>query len=129
MGLLYDSSLMADDDPYEIVEDGQPTGMVELPVEWIKDDAIYFNMDRSSGLRPYTPPSSVLEIFRSEFDGAYAEHGLFVLTMHPHIIGHRSRVALLERLIEHIRGHAGVWFATHADIARYVKEASRLSTP
>ena len=40
-----------------------------------------------------------------------------------------SRVALLERLIEHIRGHAGVWFATHADIARYVKEASRLSTP
>jgi peptidoglycan-N-acetylglucosamine deacetylase len=129
MGLLYDSSLMADDDPYEILEDGQPTGMVELPVEWIKDDAIYFNMDRFSGLRPYTPPSSVLEIFTAEFDGAYAEHGLFLLTMHPHIIGHRSRVALLERLIEHIRGHAGVWFATHADIARYVKEASRLSTP
>jgi peptidoglycan/xylan/chitin deacetylase (PgdA/CDA1 family) len=129
MGLLYDSSLMADDDPYEIVEDGQPTGMVELPVEWIKDDAIYFNMDRFSGLRPYTPPSSVLEIFTSEFDGAYAEHGLFLLTMHPHIIGHRSRVALLERLIEHIRGHAGVWFATHAEIARYVKEASRLTTP
>jgi peptidoglycan/xylan/chitin deacetylase (PgdA/CDA1 family) len=129
MGLLYDSSLMADDDPYEILEDGQPTSMVELPVEWIKDDAIYFNMDRFSGLRPYTPPSSVLEIFTSEFDGSYAEHGLFLLTMHPHIIGHRSRVALLERLIEHIRGHAGVWFATHADIARYVKEASRLSTP
>jgi peptidoglycan/xylan/chitin deacetylase (PgdA/CDA1 family) len=129
MGLLYDSSLMADDDPYEILEEGQPTGMVELPVEWIKDDAIYFNMDRFAGLRPYTPPSSVLEIFSAEFDGAYAEHGLFLLTMHPHIIGHRSRVALLERLIEHIRGHAGVWFATHADIARYVKEASRLSTP
>jgi peptidoglycan/xylan/chitin deacetylase (PgdA/CDA1 family) len=119
MGLLYDSSLMADDEPYEIVEDGQPTGMVELPVEWIRDDAIYFNMDRFAGLRPYTPPSSVLEIFKSEFDGAYAERGLFLLTMHPHIIGHRSRVALLERLIEHIRGHAGVWFTTHADLARY----------
>ena len=121
MGLLYDSSLMADDDPYELVEDGQPTGMVELPVEWIRDDAIYFNMDRFSALRPYTPPSAVLEIFRAEFDGAYAEGGLFLLTMHPHIIGHRSRIALLERLIEHIRGHAGVWFATHADIARYVQ--------
>jgi peptidoglycan/xylan/chitin deacetylase (PgdA/CDA1 family) len=121
MGLLYDSSLMADDDPYELLEDGQPTGMVELPVEWIRDDAIYFNMDRFSGLRPYTPPSAVLEIFRAEFDGAYAERGLFLLTMHPHIIGHRSRLALLERLIEHIRGHAGVWFATHADIAHYVK--------
>jgi peptidoglycan/xylan/chitin deacetylase (PgdA/CDA1 family) len=126
MGLLYDSSLMADDDPYELLEDGQPTGMVELPVEWIRDDAIYFNMDRFSALRPYTPPSAVLEIFRAEFDGAYAEGGLFLLTMHPHIIGHRSRLALLERLIEHIRGHAGVWFATHADIARYVKEQAAL---
>ena len=34
MGLLYDSSLMADDEPYELLEDGEPTGMVELPVEW-----------------------------------------------------------------------------------------------
>ncbi len=64
MGLLYDSSLMADDDPYEILEDGEPTGMVELPVEWIRDDAVYFNMDRFTALRPYTPPSAVLEIFR-----------------------------------------------------------------
>ena len=125
MGLLYDSSLMADDDPYELLEDGQSTGVVELPVEWIRDDAIYFNMDRFSALRPYTPPSSVLEIFTAEFHGALAEGGLFLLTMHPHIIGHRSRIALLERLIEHIRGHAGVWFATHADIARYVKSAPR----
>src|SRR5262249_48240135 len=70
MGLLYDSSLMADDEPYELLEDGQPTGMVELPVEWIRDDAIYFNMDRYSALRPYTPPTSVLEIFKAEFDGA-----------------------------------------------------------
>jgi peptidoglycan-N-acetylglucosamine deacetylase len=124
MGLLYDSSLMADDDPYELVEDGEPTGVVELPVEWIRDDAIYFNMDRFSGLRPYTPPSAVLEIFKAEFDGACAESGLFLLTMHPHIIGHRSRITLLERLIEYIRGHAGVWFATHAEIARYVKAAA-----
>jgi peptidoglycan-N-acetylglucosamine deacetylase len=123
MGLLYDSSLMADDDPYEIVEDGEPTGMVELPVEWIRDDAVYFNMDRFAALRPYTPPSAVLEIFRAEFDGAYEEHGLYVLTMHPHIIGHRSRIRLLEALIDYIKGHEGVWFATHADVARYCLEA------
>ncbi|MFB6453410.1 hypothetical protein [Bradyrhizobium tunisiense] len=34
MELLYDSSLMADDDPYDLMQDGQPTGIVELPVEW-----------------------------------------------------------------------------------------------
>src|SRR5581483_11142046 len=33
MGLLYDSSLMADDEPYELMEDGVATGVVELPVE------------------------------------------------------------------------------------------------
>jgi len=119
MGLLYDSSLMADDEPYELLEDGEPTGMVELPVEWIRDDAVYFNMDRFSALRPYTPPSSVLEVFKAEFDGAYEEGGLFLLTMHPHIIGHRSRIRLLDALISYIRSHAGVWFATHAEVARY----------
>lgn len=121
MGLLYDSSLMADDEPYELLEDGEPTGIVELPVEWVRDDAVYFNMDRRSALRPYTPPSAVLDIFQREFDGAYAESGLFLLTMHPHFIGHRSRMILLEALIDYIRGHDGVWFATHAEVAAYCK--------
>ncbi len=124
MGLLYDSSLMADDDPYEILEEGEPTGMVELPVEWIRDDAVYFNMDRFSALRPYTPPSAVLEVFKAEFDGAYEESGLFLLTMHPHIIGHRSRIRLLDELIRYIRSQDGVWFATHAEVARYCKDTA-----
>ena len=41
--------------------------------------------------------------------------------MHPHVIGHRSRIAVLEELIDHIRSHADVWYATHAEIAAYVK--------
>ena len=117
MELLYDSSLMADDDPYEILDNGEPTGIVELPVEWIRDDYVYFGMDRSSTIRPHTPPSAVLEIFKAEFDGAYRENGSFILTMHPHVIGHRSRIVVLEALLDHIKSHDGVWFATHADIA------------
>lgn len=122
LGLLYDSSFMADDDPYELLEDGQPTGIVELPVEWIKDDAVYLNMNRFSALRPYTPPSAVLEIFRAEFDQAVAEGGLFLLTMHPHIIGHRSRLAMLEALIRHMKDTPGIWFATHEEVARYCRD-------
>jgi peptidoglycan/xylan/chitin deacetylase (PgdA/CDA1 family) len=121
LGLLYDSSLMADDEPYELLEDGEATGIVELPVEWIRDDAVYFNMNRFSALRPYTPPSAVLEIFQSEFDETVKEKGLFLLTMHPHYIGHRSRLALLDRLITHIKSVPGVWFATHAQVAEYCK--------
>jgi peptidoglycan/xylan/chitin deacetylase (PgdA/CDA1 family) len=124
MGLIYDSSLMADDDCYELTLDGEATGVVELPVEWIRDDAVYFNMDRFAALRPYTPPSAVLEIFRAEFDAAYAEGGVFQLTMHPHHIGHRSRMPLLEALIQHIKSHDGIWFATHADVVRHAKANS-----
>jgi peptidoglycan/xylan/chitin deacetylase (PgdA/CDA1 family) len=122
LGLLYDSSLMADDDAYELVANGEPTGVVELPPEWIRDDAVYFNMHRFSALRPYTPPSSVEEIFWAEFEGALAEGGLFLLTMHPHVIGHRSRIALLDRLVARMKAApGGVWFATHEEVARHCK--------
>jgi peptidoglycan/xylan/chitin deacetylase (PgdA/CDA1 family) len=120
LGLAYDSSLMADDEPYEILADGEPTGMVEIPVEWIRDDAPYFTMDRFTNSRPYTAPRQVLTIWRDEFDAAYRAGGLFQLTMHPHVIGHRSRFAVLSELVDHITSHSPVWFATHADIARYV---------
>jgi len=122
MGLLYDSSLMGDDDAYELIDQGVPTGVVELPPEWIRDDAVYFNMLRFAGLRPYTPPSAVEEIFRAEFDGAWEEKGMFLLTMHPHIIGHRSRLPLLDRLIQHMKAKGGCWFATHAQAAAWCKE-------
>jgi peptidoglycan/xylan/chitin deacetylase (PgdA/CDA1 family) len=121
MGLLYDSSLMADVDCYELLMNGENTGVVELPVEWIRDDAVYFNMNRFAALRPYTPPTDVFDIFKREFDAAYREGGLFQLTMHPHISGYRSRVWILDELIKYMRSHAGVWFATHADVVRYVK--------
>jgi hypothetical protein len=41
--------------------------------------------------------------------------------MHPHCIGHASRIVILEELIRYIRGHEGVWFARHDEIARYCK--------
>lgn len=123
MGLLYDSSLMADNDCYELVMDGEPTGVIELPVEWIRDDAAYLHMDRWSGLRPYIAPSDVLGIFSKEFKLAYSEGGIFQLTMHPDIIGHRSRIWILEELIRTIKARPDVWFGTHADVVRHAKAA------
>ncbi|MBL8669192.1 MAG: polysaccharide deacetylase [Alphaproteobacteria bacterium] len=119
MGLLYDSSLMADEDCYELLLDGAPTGIVELPVEWVRDDAVYFIMHRFQSLRPYTPPTDVLDIFRREFEAAYADGGLFQLTMHPHVIGYRSRIWILEEVIRLARSRPGVWFGTHAEVAAW----------
>ena len=42
-----------------------------------------------------------------QFDVAYEEGGLYLLTMHPHMMGHRSRAALLERLIQYIKKKPG----------------------
>jgi peptidoglycan/xylan/chitin deacetylase (PgdA/CDA1 family) len=120
LGLFYDSSLMADEDCYELLLDGEETGIVELPVEWVRDDAVYFMMNRFQSLRPYTPPADVLDIFRREFDAAYEDGGLFQLTMHPHIIGHRSRIWILKELIRYAKAK-DVWFATHAEVAAFAK--------
>jgi hypothetical protein len=46
----------------------------------------------------------------------------FILTMHPHVIGHRGRAAMLDRLVGYMKSRPGVWFATHEQIARYVRD-------
>ena len=63
---------------------------------------------------------SAQKLSGAEFDKAYEERTMFILTMHPHVIGHRSRVAMLERLVRYMRSRPGVWFATHEEIARFV---------
>jgi len=118
LGFLYDSSLMADDRPYEIVADGESTGFVELPVDWILDDAPLMN---PLGER-YANPREVLQVYKDEFDIAYEERTVFLLTMHPHYIGHRSRIVVLRELIEYIKTKPGVWFGTHEEAVRWVRE-------
>jgi peptidoglycan/xylan/chitin deacetylase (PgdA/CDA1 family) len=116
-GFLYDSSLMASDDAYEVTIDGVASGVIELPIERILDDAPYYGA--ASGSLP--SPELVDRIYRAEFDVAYEEGGLYVLTMHPHYTGHRSRVLWLEKLIVYMKSKPGVWFATHEQIAAYLK--------
>jgi peptidoglycan/xylan/chitin deacetylase (PgdA/CDA1 family) len=127
MGFRYESSLMADDRPYEILQNGQPTGLVEIPVEWILDDAPLFDPRGAN----YNPPRDVAQVWIDEFDKAYEEGTMFVLTMHPHVIGHRSRMVALELLIAHIqaKGPGRVWWATHGAAAEYVRREAKLGEP
>ncbi len=78
-------------------------------------------MDRFAAIRPYTPPSGVYEVWGSEFGVAYEEGGCSS-TMHLQIIGHRSRMAMLEKLVQYMRSRPGVWVATHEQVARFSKE-------
>ncbi|TIO74087.1 polysaccharide deacetylase [Mesorhizobium sp.] len=117
MQLTYDTSLMADDSCYELMEDGQKTGIVELPVEWIRDDATYLWMSPHEPLRPYASLDDVLAVFLREFEGAHRDADIFQLTLHPHVIGYRSRLWIVEELIRSAKAKGDVWFATHHQVA------------
>lgn len=117
-GFLYDSSLMAMDEPYEVLADGKATGLVELPIEWILDDFPYYSGNAQGSL---PSPEAVYQIYKDEFDVAYDERTMVIITLHPHVSGHRSRLAQLDRLVTYMKSKPGVWFATLEQIARVVK--------
>ena len=120
MGFLYDSSLLADDTPYELLQNGKPTGMIELPLSFILEDSIlHVANDFSGGI---LTPDDVLDAWKAEFDRAYEEGTTFLLITHPHIIGQRSRIEVLEKLIAHMKSRPNVWFATHRQAAEHVKQ-------
>lgn len=123
MGLIYDSSMMADDSCYELVLDGVPSGIVEIPVDWVRDDAVYLLFNRNPPTRPLLSPDDVLKIFLRELDGAIDEGGVFQLDLHPFVIGYRSRIFILEEVIRHARARGPIWFATHAELAQRVMES------
>jgi peptidoglycan/xylan/chitin deacetylase (PgdA/CDA1 family) len=119
-GFDYDASQLARDRPYWVEDKGQQTNLVEVPSAWELCDSAHF-------LFAYNPiylvglsgPSKVEEIWREDFDGMYEEGGdiCYVLTMHPQIIGRHHRLRMLERIINHIQEHDGVWFAQMHEIA------------
>lgn len=124
-GFSYSSNLMDDIRPYRLQVDGRPSDLVELPVQWLLDDAPYFLFGRGRTSRPIMPNALVLANWQEEFDGIALRQGLFNLTMHPQLIGRPSRLAMLERLVEYIRGRGGAWFGT----GRQVADAWRAAHP
>ena len=110
-GFEYESSLMGDDYHfYRIGDDDGSAGLVEVPISWLLDDFVHFEIvDNGAGL---SSPEKVYEIWAGEFEGAYEEQGVFCLTMHPQVIGRFPRIRMLERLIQFMCGHEGVEFTT-----------------
>jgi peptidoglycan/xylan/chitin deacetylase (PgdA/CDA1 family) len=122
-GFIYDSSMMAMDEPYELIAHGQPLrDMIELPIEWIMDDFPYYSATANGSL---PSPEAVFNIYKDEFDVAYQERTMIVLTTHPHVSGHRSRLMQLEKLVIYMKSKPGVWFATLEEITNAVNGAKK----
>lgn len=55
---------------------------------------------------------------KDSFDTLYAEGGrMLSIGLHCRLIGRPGRAAALRRALDHMAGHADVWFATRAEIA------------
>jgi peptidoglycan/xylan/chitin deacetylase (PgdA/CDA1 family) len=122
-GLLYDSSLMGDDEPY-LVPAGGEGRLLEMPVHWTNDDWAHFGFCSSPELgNGISSPASVFDIWSEEFLGYLQYGGCFVLTMHPFVIGRPSRMRLLDRMISLLKRTRGVWIATLEEIAEHVGSA------
>lgn len=139
-GLVYDSSMMADDfRPYRArrgdnvdenrLTRGDTTDLVEMPVAWELDDFPYFAHLSRPLYGPPRSPDEVLALWQAEFDFCHEEvsDGVFTLTLHPQIIGRGPRIQMLGRLIDHMQAQPGVTFRTLADEAQ--RQHTRLPHP
>lgn len=119
LDFIYDSSMMAQDEPYLYTVEGRGRQLLEIPFHWELDDFPHFAFNTRPYYSGLSAPSKVYEIWADEFDVCYQEGGYFGLTMHPQVMGKRHRMKLLEKLILHMLDYPGVWFAQHIEIANW----------
>ncbi len=118
-GFVYDSSLQSSEVPYKILAHGQDTGVIELPIDWTLTETPYL------GAEGHMPsPDLLFQVYQQEFEGAYREGTVFILTLHPYLSGHRAPMEHLEALINYMQARDHVWFATCGELAAYVAKSA-----
>ena len=122
----YDSSMMADDIPYEIKT---PKGnLYEIPVHWGTDDWPPFAHYEEIGyMMPVQAPSKGLFGFWEEFEAQYEAGGFFMLIIHPFLTGRLARWKHVESWIESTLETKNVWFAKLEDIIKYLDDLKNQS--
>ena len=85
-GFAYDASLGGDDVPYLI--EGGAGRLVELPSDHSLDDwPQYVNMKEFNMGMTIQSPERAMDVFRAEFDAAWAHGGLWAAIWHPFVSG------------------------------------------
>lgn len=119
-GILSDSSLMDDEKPYVLKTD---TGsIIEIPIQWILDDAEYWMHTRANREKPIADPETVLRIWSKEFDGYYQSGGCFVLTLHPFVSGRWVYMDVIEQFIRYMKGFPNIWWTTIDQLTEFCLE-------
>ena len=112
-GFLYDSDYYGDELPFWLKVDGKPQLVVPYSVT---------NNDGQFGAAIGTS-DQWFSFVRDAFDMLYREGAtqpkMMSVGLHMRLIGHPSRAVGLERLLDHMMKHKGVWITRRIDIAKH----------
>lgn len=130
-GYLYSSSMKDCDWPYLWEIDGQTLPIVELPCDITMDDFTYYYFTFSDpAVRAMYTNREVFGNWKQEFDALALEgNKIFVLKLHPQMIGRASRISMVGELIAYMQSQ-GAWITTCEEVANYVlKQYSHSDMP
>jgi peptidoglycan/xylan/chitin deacetylase (PgdA/CDA1 family) len=127
-GFEWDSSLMGRDfTPYRPrmvthmdLERGNTFGpesrVLEFPVHWSLDD--FPELESFKGSPLMQSNQAVLERWKDSFDFAYERcpGGIMTFALHPQTIGRANNMVMLERFLDHVVSHDGIWFPTLSQV-------------
>ena len=122
-GYLYSSSMKDCDWAYLWEKDGKELPLVELPNDITMDDFTYYYFTFSDpAVRCMYPNREVYGNWKQEFDALALEgNKIFILKLHPQMIGRASRIGMVGELIAYMQDH-GAWIATCEEVERYVQQ-------
>ena len=111
-GVRYDSSLMGYDRPYLI------GGLVEVPVHWSLDDAVFYRYVVGS-MWPPVSPHLVMESWSGEIEACVNHNSLVMITVHPWMSGRAGRLDALEAMLRRHRADEAIWWTTSSAVAAH----------
>ena len=121
-GFIWNSNSFSHDLPY-LLKDGNRI-IVEMPRQPFGDMFIFQGGKTAD-------PDDALSIWKKSFDTFYSESKFFhtycQFSLHPFLVGRPGRIEVFDELMEYVKRHEGVWFATTEQIARRVLNCAGLA--
>lgn len=110
-GFLYDSDAYDDELPYWVQQDGKPHLVV--PYSLTNNDTRFMAGQLNTG-------DDFFHFLKDAFDMLFAEGGrMMSVGMHMRLLGHPARAAGLQRFLDYVAGHEGVWITRRLEIAQH----------
>ena len=125
-GYIYNSHDTPDHRPHYISEPDGSKALLNLPFHYAIDDAMFFSfawLNTENDAQRMMDPEHVEEIWWAAFLQQYQQGGYLNICMHPFVSGQPNRIGAVDKALEYICSHEGVWRATGSEIIDHYAKA------